>query len=862
MGREFSSLHGLDYSLAQMALKLDSYDVVRLLGKGGTAEVWLGTDRRTGQPVALKALNDRHTKLAERLRHEGALLQTLEHPHVVGVHGVEEADGLPVLVMAYVQGPTLATLLDDRPRLELEDIDAIAAGVLRGVAAAHARGWVHRDLKPSNVLLAVEDGVLVPKVADFGLIRALDPDVDPDDPGSLTRMGAGTRAYMSIEQLSGAPPDPKMDVFALGALLYELIEGKPAFARLAAWRAAVDHGQAPPLRREVPTRMARTVRAALAKDADRPANAQALLDAWGPSDVRASRELVARVRSLAPARTPKRPLPPSSPTTPSAPLPARAASRAGWFVAMVMSVGFVAALLYATRDVWSPLAPNRSVDTPSTAARRSTDPRSGAPPHVYEDRHAQRRFALAWEQFIDVRLVAAEQTLLSLTRTHPQEPDLWVLLALVRLATERHQESLDALAEARRWLASADRGDGDLRAEALIDALEKSVFFVPEGDPWPALVEAYPDDLLVQAVGCSQLGLRPEAETACRRGQAMDDLPVLSWVRGQWALVEDQHDLARREIDAFLASSPNHPRALLQDGWWHAGLGDWDAVQLAADRALAVDPALSEARLLRAHVFAHRGDLPAAESELDLALGPTTSLAERMKLGIWETQAAVGRGQLERADARLSQGIAEARASSAWFWVATAELERVDLAWVVQDADRIASALPALTTAAAAPEVADVISRRLRATVVYASGLEAVLRGDVEALRAHRTRLEALPFGAVGRTTKREAVTFLSAHEAALEGDPTALMDLARQGTSCDDRVRSGAILLRLGHPDEAAERLQTALDEVCPHVGYGRYLRGVAHAQLADLARQRGDDETALAHEASLAQLRPRADR
>lgn len=252
--------------------------VVRLLGQGGFADVWLAESAESGDPCAAKRLTIDSPTVRARLATEAEALRALVHSNVVRILRAPEPTGEPVLLLEYVCGPTLADLSVSGHRLTVEEIDAIVRGVLAGVAAAHCLGWVHRDLKPANVLIAVEASELTPKIADFGLAKLLEV-AAASGAGTTTRAGIGTRRYMSRAQVLGHDADPRMDVFALGATLYELLERRPAFQEIDAWDACVTRGVPPPFTDvRFPGRMTAAVRAALVGDG--LADAQALLAAW------------------------------------------------------------------------------------------------------------------------------------------------------------------------------------------------------------------------------------------------------------------------------------------------------------------------------------------------------------------------------------------------------------------------------------------------------------------------------------------------------------------------------------------------------------------------------------------------------
>src|SRR5262249_44614714 len=144
------------------------------------------------------------------------------HDHVVAVHGVSEADGLPYLVMQYVAGESLQEKLDRTGPLGVTEVMQVGLQAASGLAAAHAQGLIHRDVKPANLLL--EDGLAPVRITDCGLARSA------DDVG-LTRAGvvAGTPEYMAPEQARGEQVDHRADLFSLGSVLYACCTGRPPF---------------------------------------------------------------------------------------------------------------------------------------------------------------------------------------------------------------------------------------------------------------------------------------------------------------------------------------------------------------------------------------------------------------------------------------------------------------------------------------------------------------------------------------------------------------------------------------------------------------------------------------------------------
>jgi eukaryotic-like serine/threonine-protein kinase len=241
------------------------YEVVRLLGWGGMAEVFLASDRLLGRQVAVKVIRDRFAddeKFLARFRREARAAAALNHPNVVAVHDVGIHEGNPFLVTELVDGRTLAEVVRDRGSLLPERAAEIGEAVARALAAAHTAGIVHRDVKPGNVMVTADGRV---KVLDFGIARAL-----RWTPLTDTSAAHGTAEYMAPEQIQGEGAEPRSDLYSLGAVLYELLTGHPPFTGDSALQVAyrhVEESPAPPdsVRPEIPADLSAVVMRCLAK---------------------------------------------------------------------------------------------------------------------------------------------------------------------------------------------------------------------------------------------------------------------------------------------------------------------------------------------------------------------------------------------------------------------------------------------------------------------------------------------------------------------------------------------------------------------------------------------------------------------
>lgn len=203
---------------------LPGFEVKSLLGQGGMGKVYLAQQKKLQRLVAIKlvtASNDEHA--LARFDEEVKAIASLKHQHIAQIFESGQCDGKPFYAMEYVAGGTLSDKLKTNP-LPPRDAATLVAKLARAMAHAHEQGVIHRDLKPSNVLLEAES--LEPKIADFGLAKRL------GDASNLTRTGDifGSPSYMAPEQASGVMTlTPSVDVYALGAILYECVTGRPPF---------------------------------------------------------------------------------------------------------------------------------------------------------------------------------------------------------------------------------------------------------------------------------------------------------------------------------------------------------------------------------------------------------------------------------------------------------------------------------------------------------------------------------------------------------------------------------------------------------------------------------------------------------
>ena len=258
------------------------YELVRPLGHGAMATVDLAHDVELDRPVALKRLAEnlaRDKDLRRRFLREARLAARLAHPNVVRVFDVGEDDGRPFIAMEYVEGETLAELVARRGALPAAETATLGVQACAGLAAAHAAGLVHRDVKPQNLLLGT-DGVL--KLGDFGIAAG-------HDGTRLTLVGTvlGTAGYLAPEQARGEQVTAAADIYAVGAVLYELLTGEPSRSASSLTELGAEDGFQPPdVAARLPAAPAELVTAVTAclsiRPEDRPPSAAALARRLAP----------------------------------------------------------------------------------------------------------------------------------------------------------------------------------------------------------------------------------------------------------------------------------------------------------------------------------------------------------------------------------------------------------------------------------------------------------------------------------------------------------------------------------------------------------------------------------------------------
>ncbi len=265
-------------SLATGTIVDGRYRIVELIGEGGMGKVFLAEHVEIGKRVALKVLHQSYSRmpdLVERFRREARAASKIGHPNIVDVTDSGSTDdGAAYFVMEYLEGVELGSVIEREGALDVARALRIGTQICRALAAAHSAGIIHRDLKPENVFLTVRGGTSdFVKVLDFGIAKTTEAEEARDRRLTSPGMAMGTPEYMAPEQAAGRPADQRCDVYALGAILYEMLTGVPPyqgenFMEILTKKATLDPVDPTHLRSTIPATVGQLVLQAMSRNPD------------------------------------------------------------------------------------------------------------------------------------------------------------------------------------------------------------------------------------------------------------------------------------------------------------------------------------------------------------------------------------------------------------------------------------------------------------------------------------------------------------------------------------------------------------------------------------------------------------------
>ncbi|MEJ2085706.1 MAG: protein kinase, partial [Acidobacteriota bacterium] len=645
---------------------LSHYRITAKLGEGGMGEVYLAEDTELGRKVALKILSSERAESPERLerfRREAKAVAALDHPNIVTIFNIEEAEGRRFIVMQWVEGESLDRMISAEG-LPLARVFDIAIPMADALAAAHERGIVHRDLKPGNVMVTPE-GVV--KVLDFGLAKlSAEPDLEMLEgeatqaatrTATLTGEGTvmGTAPYMSPEQLKGSPVDPRSDIFSLGIVLYEMATGGRPFhgdsgIDLASSILRDTPSAVTEARTDLPRHFSRIVQHCLEKDPERRYQSakdvrnelEGLREEVRSGAVTAISETsvastpaqsdsgsATRAESETPRDEPVRQALSEGPGTPP-----RESSRRPLWIGVAAVVLLIAGLFW-----WKGRQEDASsqLSGPSAALQESVPALSSAP-SVAVLPFADLSPDKDQEYFTDGMTEELLQALGTIEGL--KVPSRTAIFAL-------KGKDLDIQQVGER-LGVETVLEGSVRKAG--NRLRISTQLVQVSDGFKLWSESYDreledvftvqDEIASSIAEALRLTLGPEVQTATQLGGTSNTKAYDFYLRGiefQRVASTEGKDFARQMFEKAIALDPGYALAYaaLTDTLYHLyEFGGANPIHLermdeASSKAVELAPTLGDAHIARAVYFMHRGDDTSATREFDEAirLDPGNSLA-------------------------------------------------------------------------------------------------------------------------------------------------------------------------------------------------------------------------------------------
>jgi len=817
-----------------------------------------------GSLHAVKILRLPTPSIVRRLMQEGRAQSQLQHPNIVPVTDVIDVLGCPGLVMPWVDGPSLSPLVTQRP-LAPSELAALAEGLFAGVGSAHRAGWIHRDLKAGNVMMQRIDDQLLPRITDFGLVKAL---TGPHSLEPQTRTGAmmGTPAYMAPEQFADAGGvDHRADVYALGVILYEAATGRRPYdggdpLRLLEQIRAADPPSIDTVRDDLPG-LDVLLREAMHPEPDeRLPDVATFARRWAelgwppPAWTSASVDLAQR---LTPSPATEHVEPSSGDTTLSFADPFVTSELSGLSgtvdtesvremppkrsVALpaLGAVALLALVGLGAFALWEPPAPSLEVPTLDGV------------PTVTADAEAQRQLEEGWQALLAGNIDEAERRIGAADEAVPDHPLPAMLLSYTLMrqgqfpralqigarTAERHEDSEGPAAELARAI-------GAQQASGHIDPPE-----------WVAYRAAHPDDLfalLMAADFCAQ----DDAE-ACEADlpallEAAPRAPITHRVVAESWTELNRPEAALEAVAIGLERAPNDPELLALRARIELGLGRLDAATETLAKLAAVDPSRLETKIYRLKLAILKGDdalLEGLRAELT-----SPSQEQRVRLSFFDVAAngLTGLGRTHEAEALLQEAL-ELTAGNP-----------VDTFWILLKLRGVATARGDLATAEAYATRASVLAGtnpeirasdrdRLAGYVLSIQAMNALDEGDVDAARAVELRLEAAD------NLPADTVESVQRLVAAAEGDADRVLELDRslwQG-ECVRGVVLADALVTAGAPERAAAMVRPVVDR-CSILGVERATAVLGYVILAETT---DDPEEARRAIARARELWPAAD-
>jgi serine/threonine protein kinase/tetratricopeptide (TPR) repeat protein len=827
------------------------------------AAVYLARHNQLGSLHAIKILTVPTPTVQARLLQEGRAQSTLRHSNVVAVTDLVEIGGSTGLVMEYVEGPSLYRLLQAR-RLDISHADYLARGILKGVSSAHAHGLVHRDLKPANILIALEEDRLVAKITDFGLTKVLG-DLVPKGPNE-TRAGLpmGTPSYMAPEQIQDASRvDQRADVFALGAILYEMVCGQRAFlgADVVSTYNLIRAGSFTDplmLAPELPQRMVDTLHEAMQVSPDhRIRDVPSMLDMWrGGTSVtdrpleRWEPPLLEQIRALGQEHTRSEPplghslthaassetwadldTPhPSGSIRPVSIAPAAAHRWPPSVAAITTAIAIVIAL-----GVFWVRAPAQSMVLTSQGELR-----------IHDDPVLQQEFDAGWKALLEADFDRSVRRLSVVVERAPEHPLPWLVHWRALRYADRNGDSLVSFWAAEQS-ASSHPGPHEALTRALVEVRKHS--WEDAGHQVLDYLAEHPEDYFgrLAAIGVLPPNDDAQHEALMEQVRALDARPaLLTHISASRSLNRADFERADAELAAGLSQHPTSPTLLALRGELLLQRGQFPEARDALIEALNHDPGLHLAQTRLGGVHVMLGEQENVEATTRQMMREATRLDHRVRYATYVSEILVGLGRYDDAKSLLHQAESAARARNEWISVITILGTEALYDLAADDSAGVTATTQELIEISHNPEIPDKERENLVRNLLYARGLSATRHGEVQEATEILERLNRLD------RIWPQYTEYLEREIAIARGDaPAVTRLLASLPQTCAGDLERGHALWMAGAPEQAAPWIQKRIDDpsACSTVGETRLQIANGRLILAELAQGHHDWTQSAAH-------------
>ena len=777
----------------QQGQVIGRYQIETRIGAGGMGAVYRVRHVILGSHHAIKVLHTQTPEMTERLLREAKAQAQLAHPNILRVTDFLEVDGLHVIVMEYVEGPTLHQLLQHR-HLTLDEVSMLGQGIVQGVLAAHKVNLIHRDLKPANVLIATINGQMVPKVADFGLVK------DTDATQQLTRTGLcmGTPGYAAPEQIRGSNSiDARADVFALGATLYEVATSTRAFsgADLLEILNATSKGQySDPraLRPDLPEQMVSAIQGALKANRSERLSCQELLSTWtgrsasrevsssgmapehppmevlaaGDDDPAIAQHLANCVkcridlrifRQHFPAPTAENPAPRSEPqrtyydsavSPPSLYAPQQHATpkhdtptRWRW-----LGVAVCLGLLLGGGLWWNTHLPEATV---------AVETRPSFLIFESDDQDAVQRFQSATEAFHQAQFPLAARLLEPIVRDHPDQPSPLILQVIVRdflgIGTAEVINTMDHV----RSMPDTDHPCAQF-ATLVFDALhcpasENVGIAIEQFAQWAAGQQADYDLLVVtnmffEKVPVPEL-VADQIGTAARHQKLKrySELPLTHVLLARHAMQGDDDVAMQEALAAGIAVASDPAYFLFLQGQQFKNQGLLEQARGAFVDVLKHDPAMSMAREALVNVLLQLGEEDQRQEQVVIMLSETASPVAKASFCHSHSSELILYGRLDAAVELLRLRTEILLDKEEYLDAAISQMEIADAAQILEDTEQYRTATAQLTEYLSAPELAQESRQGLSTSLFAMESIDDAKHGDISQAQSSLARLLKMP---------------------------------------------------------------------------------------------------------------------